>query len=77
MTLARVDFPPPLGPVCLLYTSFRDISRQRRLEPPTCLARELSQAAVSLAEGCWNSLYLNNHDQPRMVSRYGDDGRCV
>ena len=33
---------------------FRDISRQRRLEPPTCLARELSQAAVSLAEGCWN-----------------------
>ncbi|WP_071434035.1 glycoside hydrolase family 13 protein [Angelakisella massiliensis] len=27
-----------------------------------------------LAEGCWNSLYLNNHDQPRMVSRYGDDG---
>ncbi|SFF99943.1 oligo-1,6-glucosidase [Halopelagius inordinatus] len=25
------------------------------------------------AEG-WNSLYLNNHDQPRMVSRFGDDG---
>lgn len=23
----------------------------------------------------WNSLYLNNHDQPRMVSRYGDDGK--
>lgn len=23
----------------------------------------------------WNSLYLNNHDQPRMVSRFGDDGR--
>ncbi|MFD1712993.1 alpha,alpha-phosphotrehalase [Amnibacterium flavum] len=23
----------------------------------------------------WNSLYLNNHDQPRLVSRYGDDGR--
>ncbi|MFC0302567.1 alpha-glucosidase [Virgibacillus soli] len=22
----------------------------------------------------WNSLYLNNHDQPRAVSRYGDDG---
>ena len=22
----------------------------------------------------WNSLYLNNHDQPRMVSRFGDDG---
>ncbi|MBP1962642.1 glycoside hydrolase family 13 protein [Paenibacillus aceris] len=22
----------------------------------------------------WNSLYLNNHDQPRMVSRFGNDG---
>jgi oligo-1,6-glucosidase len=22
----------------------------------------------------WNSLYWNNHDQPRAVSRYGDDG---
>lgn len=21
----------------------------------------------------WNSLYLNNHDQPRMLSRFGDD----
>ena len=53
---------------------FRDISRQRRLEPPTCLARELSQAAVSLAEGCWNmdspvraltvtALYLISEDQ--------------
>lgn len=26
-----------------------------------------------LADGCWNSLYLNNHDQARMVSRFGDD----
>jgi len=26
--------------------------------------------------GCgWNSLYLSNHDQPRLVSRFGDDGR--
>lgn len=23
----------------------------------------------------WNSLYWNNHDQPRAVSRFGDDGR--
>ncbi len=28
-----------------------------------------------LSDGCWNSLYLNNHDQPRMVSRFGDDQR--
>ncbi|MFC5366442.1 glycoside hydrolase family 13 protein [Salinirubrum litoreum] len=26
-----------------------------------------------LAEDGWNSLYLNNHDQPRMVSRFGND----
>ncbi len=27
-----------------------------------------------LREVGWNSLYLNNHDQPRMVSRFGNDG---
>ncbi|WP_257064777.1 glycoside hydrolase family 13 protein [Priestia megaterium] len=26
-----------------------------------------------LEEKGWNSLYLNNHDQPRMVSRFGND----
>lgn len=26
-----------------------------------------------LADTGWNSLYLNNHDQPRLVSRFGDD----
>ncbi|UOF88610.1 alpha-glucosidase [Fodinisporobacter ferrooxydans] len=29
---------------------------------------------VSLSGKGWNSLYLNNHDQPRMVSRFGNDG---
>lgn len=29
---------------------------------------------VGLAQEGWNSLYLNNHDQPRMVSRFGNDG---
>lgn len=28
-----------------------------------------------LADTGWNSLYLNNHDQPRLVSRFGDDSR--
>jgi oligo-1,6-glucosidase len=28
---------------------------------------------AGLAEVGWNSLYWNNHDQPRVVSRYGDD----
>ena len=34
--------------------NFRDISRQIRLEPPTDLSRELSQAAMELAGSCWN-----------------------
>ncbi len=28
-----------------------------------------------LEDAGWNSLYWDNHDQPRVVSRYGDDGR--
>jgi oligo-1,6-glucosidase len=27
-----------------------------------------------LKEDGWNSIYLNNHDQPRQVSRFGNDG---
>ena len=29
---------------------------------------------AGLAARGWNSLYWNNHDQPRVVSRFGDDG---
>ena len=29
---------------------------------------------AGLADVGWNSLYWNNHDQPRAVSRFGDDG---
>jgi oligo-1,6-glucosidase len=29
---------------------------------------------AGLADRGWNSLYWNNHDQPRVVSRFGDDG---
>ena len=35
----------------------------------------LSHWQEAMAERGWNSLYLNNHDQPRAVSRFGDDGR--
>jgi oligo-1,6-glucosidase len=28
----------------------------------------------ALGDTGWNSLYWNNHDQPRVVSRFGDDG---
>jgi oligo-1,6-glucosidase len=29
---------------------------------------------AGLADAGWNSLYWDNHDQPRVVSRFGDDG---
>ena len=33
----------------------------------------LSRWQIGLAGNAWNSLYLSNHDQPRSVSRYGND----
>lgn len=36
---------------------FRNLSRQTRLDPPTDLARELTQSAMELADSCWN---MNN-----------------
>ena len=47
--------------------------------PSRCDLRELKRVAGALAGRAWpstgwNSLYWNNHDQPRAVSRFGDDG---
>src|SRR4051794_4590518 len=39
----------------------------------TALKRSLGRWQEGLAERGWNSLYWNNHDQPRAVSRFGDD----
>ena len=39
----------------------------------TDLKAILGRWQAGLAELGWNSLYWNNHDQPRVVSRYGDD----
>jgi len=38
------------------------------------LKRSFAKWQDGLAESGWNSLYWNNHDQPRVVSRFGDDG---
>jgi oligo-1,6-glucosidase len=40
----------------------------------TDLKSTLSEWQEGLADVGWNSLYWNNHDQPRVVSRFGDDG---
>jgi oligo-1,6-glucosidase len=37
------------------------------------LKRSLGRWQTGLADQGWNSLYLGNHDQPRSVSRFGDD----
>ncbi|MET0475956.1 MAG: alpha-glucosidase [Mycobacterium sp.] len=37
------------------------------------LKASLHRWQIALAEVGWNSLYWNNHDQPRVVSRFGDD----
>ena len=36
----------------------------------------LSKWQTGLAGKAWNSLYLSNHDQPRSVSRYGNDSKA-
>ncbi len=38
------------------------------------LKQNLSKWQTELSEEGWNSLYWNNHDQPRIVSRFGNDG---
>jgi oligo-1,6-glucosidase len=40
----------------------------------TDLKANLGAWQEGLAEAGWNSLYWDNHDQPRIVSRWGDDG---
>ena len=42
------------------------------LELPV-LKENLAQWQYGLADAGWNSLYMDNHDQPRAVSRFGDD----
>ncbi|HEV7185370.1 MAG TPA: alpha-glucosidase [Leifsonia sp.] len=46
-------------------------------DPGLARVRDLKESFArwqeGLAEAGWNSLYWNNHDQPRVVSRFGDD----
>ncbi|MFD1135027.1 alpha-glucosidase [Paenibacillus urinalis] len=41
----------------------------------TDFKRVMHKWQQTLKDRGWNSLYLNNHDQPRMVSRFGNDDR--
>ncbi|MFC7204081.1 alpha-glucosidase [Haloferax namakaokahaiae] len=42
---------------------------------PRELKATMTHWQEGLAEEGWNSLFLNNHDEPRQLSRFGDDGR--
>ncbi|MGR5063937.1 glycoside hydrolase family 13 protein [Photobacterium sp. DNB22_13_2] len=44
------------------------------LDLPT-FKKVLTKWQVELADGGWNSLFWNNHDLPRVVSKYGCDGQ--
>ena len=39
----------------------------------SALKQNLAKWQYGLADAGWNSLYYDNHDQPRVVSRFGDD----
>lgn len=39
------------------------------------LKETMSKWQYALCDRGWNSLYWNNHDQPRVVSRFGDDSK--
>lgn len=49
-----------------------DKFQYRRVRLPD-LKRNLALWQEGLADDGWNSLYWDNHDQPRAVSRFGDD----
>jgi oligo-1,6-glucosidase len=56
-----------------------DHGARGKFDPRTLDVRELKHSFQrwqdGLADTGWNSLYWNNHDQPRAVSRFGNDGR--
>jgi len=39
------------------------------------LKRNFTAWQTALGKECWDSVYLGNHDYPRMVSHFGDDGK--
>lgn len=58
-------------------TAFEDAVEGKWKQHPFDLVRfkrSLFDWQRALAEDGWNSLFLSNHDLPRAVSRYGDDG---
>jgi oligo-1,6-glucosidase len=77
---ARLFTDPARGEVDMVF-QFEHVQVDRVGDPwqvhplkLTDLKATLGRWQAGLAEVGWNSLYWNNHDQPRVVSRFGDDG---
>jgi oligo-1,6-glucosidase len=60
----------------IFYFSHLEVDRViARYIPKKFRARKLLEAYTQWQQGLeWNALYLENHDQPRIVSHFGDDG---
>jgi oligo-1,6-glucosidase len=76
---ARLFTDPQRGEVDMVF-QFEHMSVDRGPDPwllqplkLTDLKATLGRWQAGLADVGWNSLYWNNHDQPRVVSRFGDD----
>ncbi|UQU66707.1 alpha-glucosidase [Couchioplanes caeruleus] len=70
---------PARGEVDMVF-AFEHVDVDRGPDPWTLYPLQLTKLKgifarwqAGLAEVGWNSLYWNNHDQPRVVSRFGDD----
>jgi oligo-1,6-glucosidase len=77
---ARLFTDPARGEVDMVF-QFEHVQLDRGADPwlvrplkLTELKASLGRWQAGLADTGWNSLYWNNHDQPRVVSRFGDDG---
>jgi oligo-1,6-glucosidase len=76
---ARLFTDPARGEVDMVF-QFEHVTVDRGADPwllqplrLTDLKASLGRWQAGLADVGWNSLYWNNHDQPRVVSRFGDD----
>jgi oligo-1,6-glucosidase len=77
---ARVYTDPSLGELNMVF-QFEHMSVDQsptnkldyRALDLVVLKKALDRWQAALADVGWNSLYWNNHDQPRVVSRFGDD----
>ena len=81
LALAREVTDPSRGELSMVFT-FEHVNLDRQPGgdkwaladlPLPVLKGNLATWQRGLAETGWNSLYWDNHDQPRAVSRFGDD----